>query len=56
VRICIHRGTQEIGGSCVELSAGGKRILLDLGKPREVRCSPESCLRASTVISSRCIR
>src|SRR5437762_10141921 len=29
----IHRGTQQIGGTCVELEAGGERILLDLGLP-----------------------
>jgi ribonuclease J len=29
----IHRGTQQIGGTCVELEADGARILLDLGLP-----------------------
>ena len=30
----MHRGTQEIGGSCVEVEAGdGRRIVLDLGRP-----------------------
>ncbi len=29
----IHRGSKEIGGTCVELSAGDTRILLDLGMP-----------------------
>lgn len=29
----IHRGTQQIGGTCVELEADGERILLDLGLP-----------------------
>ena len=29
----IHRGTKEIGGSCVELSKGKSRIILDLGMP-----------------------
>ena len=33
MNICIHRGAQEIGGSCVELESQGKRILLDLGLP-----------------------
>ena len=32
MRICIHRGTREIGGTCVELESG-QRILLDLGLP-----------------------
>lgn len=33
MRIRIHRGTKEIGGTCVELAADGGRILLDLGLP-----------------------
>lgn len=33
MRICIHRGTQEIGGTCVEIEADGKRIALDVGMP-----------------------
>lgn len=32
-RARIHRGAQQIGGSCTELEAGGQRILLDLGLP-----------------------
>jgi ribonuclease J len=31
--VCIHRGTQQIGGTCIELAYGGCRILLDLGLP-----------------------
>ena len=31
--LIIHRGTNEIGGSCVELQSGDSRILLDLGMP-----------------------
>ena len=33
VRICIHRGTREIGGMCIEIEARGKRIVLDVGQP-----------------------
>jgi ribonuclease J len=33
LRVRIHRGTQQIGGTCVELEADGERILLDLGLP-----------------------
>ncbi|MCH7500123.1 MAG: MBL fold metallo-hydrolase [Nitrospinae bacterium] len=33
MKICIHRGTQEIGGTCIELEAEGKRIVLDVGLP-----------------------
>ena len=36
MRFCIHRGTHEIGGTCVELEAAGFRILLDLGLPLNV--------------------
>ena len=32
-RGCIHRGSQQIGGSCIELEADGARLLLDLGLP-----------------------
>ena len=31
--LTIHRGSTQIGGSCVELSAGGSRIILDVGMP-----------------------
>jgi ribonuclease J len=31
MRICIHRGTKEIGGTCVELESQGKRLVLDVG-------------------------
>jgi len=33
MKIIIHRGTREIGGSCVELRAQGKSLLLDIGMP-----------------------
>lgn len=33
MKITVHRGTRTIGGSCIELSAGGCRIILDLGMP-----------------------
>ncbi len=33
MRVCIHRGSHQIGGSCVELACEGKRLLLDLGLP-----------------------
>ena len=31
MRIRIHRGTKEIGGTCIEVEAQGKRIVLDVG-------------------------
>lgn len=33
MKIIVHRGTQQIGGSCVEVQSGSARILLDLGLP-----------------------
>lgn len=32
-RVRIHRGAKQVGGTCVELEACGRRILLDLGMP-----------------------
>jgi ribonuclease J len=39
LKVCIHRGAHEIGGSCVELRADGKSILLDLGMPLDADSS-----------------
>ena len=33
MNICIHRGTHEIGGTCIEIELDGKRIVLDVGLP-----------------------
>lgn len=33
VNIIVHRGTRQIGGSCVEIASGVDRVLLDLGLP-----------------------
>lgn len=33
MRVCIHRGSKQIGGSCVEVESDGQRILLDFGLP-----------------------
>ena len=33
MRVCIHRGSRQIGGSCVEVEKNGQRILIDLGLP-----------------------
>lgn len=36
MRVCIHRGTMEIGGTCVEIESQDKRIVLDVGLPLDV--------------------
>jgi ribonuclease J len=41
MRIRIHRGTQQIGGTCIELEAAGQRIALDLGLPLDQDDSPD---------------
>ena len=33
MEVTIHRGTKEIGGNCVEVSAGNTRLILDTGLP-----------------------
>ena len=33
LNLIIHRGTHEIGGSCVELATKNTRILIDIGLP-----------------------
>ncbi len=33
LRVCIHRGAHQIGGTCVELECEGKRLVLDIGVP-----------------------
>jgi len=33
MKLTIHRGTHEIGGSCVELSTETRRLILDVGMP-----------------------
>lgn len=39
MRVCIHRGTQEVGGTCIEIESAGKRIILDIGLPLEAEDS-----------------
>ena len=33
MRVCIHRGASEIGGTCVELESQGFRLVMDVGLP-----------------------
>lgn len=35
MRITVHRGSREIGGTCIELASGASRIILDAGLPLE---------------------
>lgn len=44
MKVCIHRGTKQIGGSCIELEHAGARILLDVGLPLDGACDDRSLL------------
>ena len=33
MKLTIHRGTHEIGGTCIELQSNSSRILIDFGLP-----------------------
>lgn len=33
MQVIVHRGTHEIGGSCVEVCHGDTRIIIDIGMP-----------------------
>ena len=33
MRVCIHRGSKQIGGSCVEIESCGQRLIVDFGLP-----------------------
>ena len=46
MRVCIHRGAHEIGGSCVELESHGKRLLIDLGMPLDAEANTPDLLPA----------
>jgi ribonuclease J len=41
VKVCTHRGTQEIGGTCIEIESQGKRLVLDVGLPLDSQESAE---------------
>ncbi len=43
-RACVHRGTQQIGGTCVELDYAGSRLLLDLGLPLDANAASDLAL------------
>jgi ribonuclease J len=47
MRVRIHRGTEEIGGSCVEVEArDGRRLVLDLGRPLDAGWGEQVALPA----------
>jgi ribonuclease J len=40
MRACIHRGSKQIGGSCVEVESRGQRLLIDFGLPLDAEENP----------------
>lgn len=46
MRACVHRGTHEIGGSCVEVEHQGWTLVLDMGLPLEVRADETAAVPA----------
>jgi len=44
MNLTIHRGSKEIGGSCVEVESQGQRLLLDLGLPLDAEGDPRQFL------------
>jgi ribonuclease J len=46
MRVRIHRGSKEIGGSCIEVEADGARVVLDVGKPLSAGWNDEVALPA----------
>jgi len=44
MHICIHCGSKQIGGSCVEVEYAGKRVLLDMGLPLDAEVNDKKYL------------
>jgi hypothetical protein len=52
MRVCIHRGAHEIGGTCIEIEAQHKRIVLDIGLPPWNPNQPMSLYHPSQALQS----
>jgi ribonuclease J len=37
MQVCVHRGTKQIGGTCIEPEQDGSRLILDLGLPLDAK-------------------
>lgn len=44
MKVCIHRGSNQIGGSCVEIEQDGQRIILDIGLPLDSESNDKALL------------
>jgi len=54
MKIIVHKGAKEIGGTCIEIQGNSTRILLDLGKPLDPLSKPISIasLKADAILLS----
>jgi len=48
MEVCIHRGAKEIGGSCVEVTSGEHRLIIDLGLPLDAEKIDKALLLSTT--------
>lgn len=53
MKACIRRGSQQIGGSCIELEQDGKRLLLDLGLPLDAPENVAGLIPGELVLDGR---
>lgn len=44
MRVCIHCGAKQIGGTCIEVESQGQRLLLDIGLPLDAEGDPRQFL------------
>ena len=51
--VCIHRGSRQIGGTCIEVESQGVRILLDLGTPLDAEVPDPQDLPKARGLASR---
>jgi ribonuclease J len=53
VRVRIHRGARQVGGSCVEVEHAGERVVIDAGLPLEVGVSSSAVTPAIAGFATR---
>jgi ribonuclease J len=55
MKVCIHRGSHEIGGSCVEIMSSGETLLIDAGLPLSTDALSHPVVPAVDRRALRCI-
>ena len=54
VALTVHRGTRQIGGSCIEVATGDHRIVLDVGRPLDAPKDATGLLPQSLDLAAPC--